>query len=469
MLKRKIALIKVSSQKFEGYSSKKESIENAVYQIQSYPPLGLCYLAAYLNSKGITDVEIIDCIERRYTSGICAEYIVKNNFDVVGISVDSFFLKEVNTLIGEIRKRKKEIIIVLGGIHIAHYPNAVKVLNADYGIRGDGEESLFKLLTNFNHDIDGLVYLENGEVKYNQTAKIDNLDILPFPVTLGHKYKFPFYRGGAYSMIMSRGCPYNCIFCGIPHRGEYRKRAVENVYKEMEFLKQKGYDYIDFKDDCFTVDRDKVIKLCNLIINGNLKIKWGTSARADLVDYDLLKLMKQAGCHNLRFGVESGVIRIRNEIMGKSLSNEAIFNLVRWCRKLRIKTIGYIIFGTPTETIADMKQTIKFIKKVNPDYMDALLAMPIPGSRLHKIALEEKKINEDVWTKIAERDCQIPIYTPEGITLEDMKMLKSKAYKSFYLNPVKIIKEVVDTGDIGDILAKFKIARNIFFAKLFRY
>ena len=101
--------------------------------------------------------------------------------------------------------------------------------------------------------------------------------------------------------------------------------------------------------------------------------------------------------------------------------------------------------------------------------MDALLAMPIPGSRLHKIALEEKKINEDVWTKIAERDCQIPIYTPEGITLEDMKMLKSKAYKSFYLNPVKIIKEVVDTGDIGDILAKFKIARNIFFAKLFRY
>lgn len=469
MSKRKIALIKVSSQKFEGYSGKEENIKNAVYQIQSYPPLGLCYLAAYLKSKGITDVEIIDCIERKYTSDICAEYIAKNSFDVVGITVDSFFLKEVSILIDKIRKRKKDIMVVLGGIHIAHYPEIIKVLNADYGIRGDGEESFFKLLTNFNHDIDGLVYMENGAVKYNRIATVDNLDLLPFPVILEHKYKFPFYRGKAYSMIVSRGCPYNCIFCGIPHRGEYRKRAVENVFREIELLKQKGYDYIDFKDDCFTVDRGRIVKLCNLIINSGLKIKWGTSARADLVDFDLLKLMKEAGCHNLRFGIESGVARIRNEIMGKSLSDEAIFNLVRWCGKLRIKTVAYIIFGTPTETLQDMEQTIKFIKKANPDYMDVLLALPIPGSRLHKIALQEKKITEDVWMEIAEKNRQIPIYTPEGVTLKDMKMLKSKAYKAFYLNPVKIIREIRDTGNIGDILAKFKIARSIFFAKLFRY
>ena len=469
MLKPKIALVKVSSDAFGGIEKKEKRKKSIMEQIQSYPPLGLCYLEAYLNSKGITYVEIIDCVEREYTSTKCAEYIVKRKFDVVGISATSFSLKSVDALIKQIRQREGEITIILGGVHVTYHPEIIKVVDADYGIRGDGEESFFNFLTNFSHGINGLVYKENGEVRYNKPAKISNLDTLPFPSIINHKYKFPFYNGKIYTMITSRGCPYDCIFCGLPHKGVFRKRSAENVFSELEFLKQKGYDYIDFKDDCFSFERERVVELCNFIIKSKLKISWGTEVRADLVDYDLLELMKEAGCHNLKFGIESGVLRIRNEIIGKKLSDEAIFDLVKWCRKLKIKSVGYVLFGLPTESLKEMEQTIKFIRKLDLDFMDILLSVIIPGSRLYEEALSEKKIKEEVWEEIAEGNGQPPIYIPERVSLKDMMSLQSRAYRNFYSNPVRIFNEIKSIRSLDKLISRLRFIYNVYFGRLLKY
>ncbi len=328
MIKRKIALVKVYFNMHSAIKSREESQKVIRRQSQSYPPLGLCYIDSYLNSKGITNVEIIDCVERKYTSIMCSEYIVKNGFDIVGISLNSFLLKEAGILIREIKRRKKKIIIVLGGVHVTYHPQIVKILKADYGIRGDGENSFYEFLVNFNHNIEGLVYIENDKVKYNKSAIAEDLNKLAFPSIIPHEYKFPICNKRTYTMISSRGCPHDCIFCGLPHKREYRSRTAENIFSEMEYLQKNGFEYIDFKDDCFAINRKQAMILCDLIINSDLRIEWGMETRADLIDYDLLKSFKKAGCNNLKFGVESGVERIRNVIINKSISDKVIFDVV---------------------------------------------------------------------------------------------------------------------------------------------
>jgi len=191
--------------------------------------------------------------------------------------------------------------------------------------------------------------------------------------------------------------------------------------------------------------------------------------RADLVDYDLLELMKEAGCHNLKFGIESGVLRIRNEIIGKKLSDEAIFDLVKWCRKLKIKSVGYVLFGLPTESLKEMEQTIKFIRKLDLDFMDILLSVIIPGSRLYEEALSEKKIKEEVWEEIAEGNGQPPIYIPERVSLKDMMSLQSRAYRNFYSNPVRIFNEIKSIRSLDKLISRLRFIYNVYFGRLLKY
>jgi len=414
-------------------------------------------------SKGIKDVEIIDCVERDFTSNMCVDYIVNNDFKIVGISVTSFLLKEIKSIIDALRKRKKDIVVILGGVHVTYHPDIVRILGADYGIRGDGEESFYKIVTNFNQNIDGLVFFDQGVVKYNQPARIDDLDILPLPQLIDHEYKFPIFSGAKiYILTTSRGCPYKCIFCGLPNLKEkFRVESVEKTIQQLERLIANKYEFADFKDDIFTLDRERIVDLCRQMIDKKLNIKWSAQTRADLVDFELLKLMKKAGCYFLQFGVESGVERIRNEILKKNLSDESIFNTVKMCKKVGIKTAALTLIGSPTETLEDMKSTVKFIKKLNPDYMDVLLTVPILGSELYERSVVEKRISENIWEEIVKENKDIPVYVPDGIKLDDMKKIQSNAYQSFYFNIGRVFKECVDIRNLRHFLAKIKIAYNI--------
>jgi radical SAM superfamily enzyme YgiQ (UPF0313 family) len=460
-MKQKIALVKVYFDMFDCVHAKEKQNKQIRPQIQSYPPLGLCSLASFLNSKGFRQVEIIDCVERGFSSMDCAEYIAHNDFSVVGISVTSFQLKETKILIDEIRKRKEGVLIVLGGVHITYDPEIIKVLGADLGIRGEGEESFYRLLTDFSRDIDGLVYTDNGQVKYNHPARVEDLDVLPAPVILNHRYKFPICGNRIYIMANSRGCPYSCIFCGLPNKNYYRTKSAKKIYEELNILAENGYDFVDFKDDCFTLDRGKVVDLCNMLIKKRCGISWGAQTRADLVDFELLKLMKRSGCCFLQFGVESGVSRIRNSVLCKDLSDEALFRAVEICRKLKIKSAGLMLFGSPTESLDDMLYSINFIKRLNPDYMDVLLAVPIIGSGLFEVALKEKKVTIDIWRRIVEEGQPIPVYVPEGVSLESMEELQSRAYRNFYFQPGKIVNECRSIVNPRLFLSKLNIAYNI--------
>jgi radical SAM superfamily enzyme YgiQ (UPF0313 family) len=451
------------------FSNKQNSffnIKNPFNQpLELYLPLGLCYLAANLKKNDFS-VEIYDLMAVKKNINDLITKIMIEKPRLIGIPVTSFSLFNVNQFIKIIRKNS-DSKIVLGGPHITHMPEFVELLGADYGIRGDGEHSIVKLMNYLSgkkiniSDIPGLVYFKKKLIT-KETTYIGDLDKLPYPDfnVLGNtRYFSPIANGKYAMMVASRGCPFDCVYCGLPYKKRRNSRKLRCIIKEMKILVKQGYKYIDFRDEIFTFDMNRVYKLCRMIIKEKIKIKWGCETRIDFVDYTLLKIMKQAGCQDLKFGIESGSERIK-KILGKGIKNEKIIKIFKEMHKLRLKSVAFFLFGHPTETIGDMGATVNFIKKLKPDYMDLMLAVPIPGSRLYKIGINEGKIKKNVWEDVMNGG-EIPVYLPDGVKLSEIKYLQRKSCLEFLLNPRNIIKNVFNIRSFYDILIRFSMLNQL--------
>jgi len=428
--------------------------------VQCYPPLGLAYLASSLENSGFSS-EIIDAraLNLSDSSVILKLKRIEPNF--VGIYVNSFALPQVYSLIKKIKENTDSIVLV-GGPHITYYPSSVIKLNADFGFIGDSERSLVNFLKYYYNkrsvsNVKGLVFKKNGILVANERDVIENLDLLPFPARYKlpqDRYYSPLSKGKMTTMITSRGCVYDCIFCAIPNKKRYRERSPVNVIEEIEEIVDLGIEHIEFEDDCFTLNKARAKKICKMMIENNIKINWGCETRADAVDYETLKLMKKAGCTNIRYGIEAGSDRVRNNVIGKKISDRIIKKSIGLTKKMGLTTITYFMFGNPTETVDEMKRTIKFVKEIDPDLVDFHLPIPIPGSRLFDVAVREKKIHKDIWDKVIV-DGDIPVYTPDYLSLNTLSKFQKVAYKRFYLNFPKIIKMFLNLKYPRDLLIKF--------------
>lgn len=424
--------------------------------IQRYPPLHLAYLASSLEKANI-GVYIIDAAALDLSDEKVIKLLKKYKPKIVGIYVNSFFLPIVNNLIQKIRS-DVDCIIVLGGPHITHQPSSIIKLGADYGFSGEAEKSLVEFINSKNRKkTPGLIHKLGKTVKINSTEFIKDLDSLPFParhLLPNEKYYMPFFDGKTTTMMPSRGCTFNCIFCGGTKR-KYREVSVERVLGEIENIISMGFKYIQMQDDTFSLNKRRVSKICKEIIKRRLDITWGCETRADFLDKSLIYLMKKAGCTNVQFGVESGSEKVRNEIIGKNLSTDIIRETTKNLKNVGMITISYFMFGHPTETYKDMKKTFEFAKSLKLDYVDFHLAVPIPGSRLFDIACREGKIKENVWDDVI-FGAQIPVYVPDNVTLEQMIELQRKAYSEFYFNVPMLIKISKNITSLNDLCLKIK-------------
>jgi len=434
--------------------------------IQCYPPLGLAYLASSLESSGFT-AEIIDARALNLGDGSIIQRLKRFKPNFVGIYVNSFVLPQTYRLIKRIRENLDSVVLV-GGPHITYYPDSIIKLGADFGFVGDSERSLVNFLKNYYrgkrvYRVKDLVFNRDGVLRVNERDIIENLDSLPFPARRklpNDKYYSPLFSGKMTTMVTSRGCMYDCVFCAIPNKKRYRERSPENVIKEIEDIISLGIEYIEIEDDCFTFNRFRAKKICELIIKNDIKINWGCETRADAVDYQLLKLMKKAGCLNVRYGIEAGTERVRNQVIGKNISDRVIKDSVALTKKMGIMAIAYFMLGNPTETVSEIKQTLKFAKALNPDLVDFHLPIPIPGSRLLNIAIKEGKIDKDVWNKVVEQGT-IPVYTSDSLNLKSLSRLQKFAYKKFYFDVFKILKLFITLRNVGDFLKRFKSGMNV--------
>jgi radical SAM superfamily enzyme YgiQ (UPF0313 family) len=358
----------------------------------SSPPLGLGYIASYLETKNYK-IEIIDQgVENCTIEEICNR-IQKNYCKCIGISLYISNYKHAMTLAKLIKDKIDNVTIVFGG-PLASFIDK-EIINFDYVdivSRFEGEYVMEEILEYiyFNKPLDtirGITFIQDGMLHQAERRELEkNIDKFPLPawhLLDIHKY----YQPGI--IISGRGCPYECIFCSAKSLsgGSYRRRSVENIMSEILLLyhKYKIREFI-FADDSFTANRKHCIEICNEIIRNNLKITWTAELRADSFDDELAQIMFDAGCRFIQIGAESGDDNILREVK-KNISLKDIENSVRIAVGKGIKVICSFIIGHGNDTEQTINKTVNFaikLKKINPELSKSKFAIltPIPGTCL---------------------------------------------------------------------------------------
>ncbi len=426
------------------------------------PPLGLAYIAAVIRKMEDVDVRILDTAIENMDMTDIKEFLEKNRFDLIGISMMTPMYGKFLKLIKQIKPITKETPILVGGPHASILPVETLKENpeVDYTVFGEGEAIMPDLILHLQgkkkiEDVEGIAYRQGNDIKLNKPKKlIENLDTLPFPALdlLPIKKYIPapstYRRLPTLHMIASRGCPFYCTYCsaqsifGRVHRAYSPKRMMD----ELEWIIDKyGAKDIFFLDDLFTKDKEWVHAVCDEILKRGIhkKICWSCSTRVSMVDYEMLKKMKKAGCWQIHFGVESGSQRLLN-LIKKGITLEQSKNAMKICRKAGIQTRAYFMLGLPTETREESLQTIRFAKDIDPDYVKYSLTTPYPGTELFDIIKKEGNLKTESWELYKTmgglgEDSERP-YTPKGRTSKELNELQKRAHKEFFLRPKIILR-----------------------------
>jgi len=246
-------------------------------------------------------------------------------------------------------------------------------------------------------------------------------------------------------MYTSMGCPYNCIFC-VVRQTKWRARPVESIVKEITHLKDKyGLKCVFFMDEVFTFDRQRVVNLCKALIERKIDLTWYTSTRVDLVDKELLKLMRAAGCKAISFGIESGSQRILDYVK-KGINVEQAMETVKMTKEAGIKVHLSFIVGLPGEDWGTFKETVNFVKKALPAMAQFNVAVPYPGTPLYELALSKGWIDKDLnYTQLQHH---VSIMRTDRMTREEIEKARKKAYRALYFNPRWILSQLANVEEI---------------------
>lgn len=428
------------------------------------PPLGIAYIASVLEKAGY-EVKILDVTALNLTTQEVCLKIKDEAPEIVGITAMTSSIR--GTL--EAAKLAKDFgaITVIGGPHMAIYPEETLSYDfVDYGIIGEGEYPMLELVEAIEgrqpiQNIKGLVYKEDGKVRINEAYIVTDLDKIPFParhlLPMG-KYSSIIGLHPVTTMISTRGCPYHCGFCFKgPSDKKYRTRSAQNVVDEMELVvKEYGVREIMFYDDILTLKREHIINICNEILKRGLKIKWESPARVDNVDFELLRLMRKAGCMRLRYGVESGEPDIL-KLMKKGITLGMVRDALNWTKKAGIETFVYFMVGYIHETPQTIKKTISLAKNLNPNLIMFTVTTPYPGTHLYETAQREGLIDGDYWKQftLGLRDDRLPYFVP------DAEKWVRKAYRSFYFRPNYIVKRLFKIRSWDDVKKHIQAAKGL--------
>ena len=478
------------------------------------PPLGVAYLASFLIANGYP-VQIIDALgespyeihpfrKKAFLRGLTTPEVIRridSDTQLVGISnLFTFAYPAVEVLCQEIRKAYPHIKIVLGGPHpTALYDEILKTVpEVDFVAIREGEESLLGLLEYLNgkqkfEDLSGLATRdESGDIIVLKSAKrIKNLnqDNVPFPAR--HLLPMENYiqaqeghgpsSGRWTSILSSRGCPFGCTFCES-RKTIWVSRTPEDVVDEMEYcLREWGIDEFHFEDDNMTIQKKRLIGICDEIIKRDLKIKWQTpnGIRASVTDIEMLTKMKESGCLHITLAPESGSERVLAEIIqkGKDFSLVHLKECGALAHKLGLKVAAYFIIGLPGETREEVHESIKYAKELAKCGIDEVafgLFIPLPGTPLWEVA-KHKNPEMDFLDLLAVGDLSRAVSWNDEIDAEELNSLRLKAYVSFhitrmiyhpllfinsFLNILRNIEETKTERTLLQFLRRFGIKKN---------
>lgn len=422
-------------------------------RVKIYPPIGLGYLASYLENAG-HKVRIVDSLVMNYDMDDIKKELKQFDPDVVGVTATTPYIYEALLIVKIAKENNPNCMTVLGGPDPTF--RAKEILKespyVDVIVRGEGEITFTELLEKKKKEdlftVDGISFRLDGRIIENKNRKfIEDLDSLPFPAHhLLPKYdSYPLFlnlriKGQPYTSISTcRGCTFDCAFCSscVLWGRRWRARSPENVVEELKLLRYKyGLKVIDFvADDTFTVDKKRVLRICELIIEEGLDISWECEARVDLFDRDIAIALKKAGCYLVQFGIESGVQKTL-DFLNKGFRAEDAERAVKIAKNAGLKAGSNFMIGVPGETKEMINTTIFFAKKLDLDVTSFTILVPLPGSKIYKIAEENNLLLTKDWSKYNLSNIVMKV---PGLTSRELKGFLIKAYLICNLNPFKII------------------------------
>jgi len=380
-------------------------------RIESYSsmisPMGLLWIAAVLEKNGF-QVRIFDIYPRDDRD---IRRLISYAPDVVGMTVLTDYWDRAKYIAEMIQKNLTDFVFVIGGVHVTVLPEeSLNGLNAHVGVIGEGEQTMLELCSLLRDGADwegipGIVFKDAaGHVVRNTPREyIKNLDELPPPAR--HLLSFEDYltppgiiRGHwserSTTVMASRGCPFDCIWCGsmCTFGKKVRYRSVESVLDEIESLvRDYSIDSVWFCDDTFTLNKSRVLDFCDKILNREINVRWGCQAHVTTADEEMFKAMKKAGLCQLDFGVESGSNRVL-KMLKKNSDNIAIKRAFKIARKIGIRTMATFMFGCPGEEKEDVESTFALAKEIAPNFVSSFFLTPYPGTELMKMAEENNWI-----------------------------------------------------------------------------
>jgi radical SAM superfamily enzyme YgiQ (UPF0313 family) len=368
-------------------------------------PFFLAYAAAILRDNGfnaaLTDAIAEGLDDEAFFSRLAAfgPDVVFFEISTASLNTDLAVLDRARALLGG------KVRIILGGAHFAlSKPDFLTGCpKADFTLAGEYEFNLLELLKRLRNgsptdDVPGLGFRRaDGKAVVNKPGALRELDDYPWPARdLLPMERYCDRPGGipapSLQVIASRGCPFGCIFCAWPQLmyggSAYRTRSPKDVVDEIEEnVMRFGFKSFYFDDDTFNIGKPRILELAEQIRRRGLKLPWAIMARADQMDRETLRALKDAGLVALKYGVESGSQELLKRAC-KGLNLEKVAETVRFTRELGIRYHLTFMFGLPGETEETARQTIQTALDLDPDSLQFSIATPFPGSRFHKELLE---------------------------------------------------------------------------------
>lgn len=438
-----------------------------------YPPLGITYLAAVLEKRDI-EVKIIDANIFTLTNKEVFKQIKNFNPEIIGITSHIISARAARELGVFLRKKFPNKIIIFGGPYATSQPDIIlKEAKADFVVKGEGELTIVDLIENIDNaeSVKGISYWKNNKIIHNPPRElIEDLDTVPFPAYhLLPEFKYYHSRSRRTpiaTLLGSRGCPFQCIYCNSNIFGKrFRPRSVSNILYEVELLVGRyKVKQIDIIDDNFTLDIARAEKFFDEIIKRKIKLSFNfqSGMRADRVTPVLARKMKKAGVYKTLIGVESGDLRIQ-KLIKKSLDLRKVVRTVKLLRKHGIIVICSFIIGLPEETRESLQKTIDFAVKVNPHIANFERAVPFPQTELYKMVKEKGRFTEKIDYGTNTGYFSNKFSYEIGIVNQALvNEFLARAFRQFYFRPSKAFDMIFSIRSIGELRWTIKSFAEIF-------
>jgi anaerobic magnesium-protoporphyrin IX monomethyl ester cyclase len=448
--------------------------KNIAKKYASYPPIGLMYLAAFVEQHGHR-ADIFDLEVTPLTFDELRDRIVRSGAGLIGITTSTPVFHIAQAYAKALRESLK-LPIVVGGPHVTVLKDQALTEEFDFAVVKEGEHTLLELMNELETNrefanIKGLIYRKGRQVNVNPPRPfIENLDSLPFPDR--HKidiYKYAFEVPGkghipVATVELTRGCPFSCVFCSeaLNTGKKVRTRSVENSISEMlEVRREFNISHFFMLDSTLTLKRKLIESFCCKLIDAKTDITFEGQTRANLIDEPLLTLMKKAGLVRLNFGLESSSNHVLS-LMKKQVDPDSVREAFRLCKKLSISALCGVMMGNPGDTRKTILDTARFVRSI-PEirYAPMAIATPYPGTELFYMAkngMHGLKLVETDFRKYSRYAGGV--MEVDGMKPAELVRLQRKALIIMHMTPSKIIGLIQHFGLLDLLSMTLKMAKN---------